>query len=218
MKKEHTISDNRLHFIYATISFLFILGCGKSEKLDREAVKEVMAQQEVKRVTKVELMEYGSKMGSEIALFADSALLQNFLSKNSQNWELETCKIYLPEVGVNGLGVNRVSNQPMNSKNKPDSIENLILEAYQYGFDENLQIGESIQELDKEYMLYNQPIFLNDQSCLSCHGIPGQDMSEEKADIIYARYPESQSLNHKIGDLMGMWSILISKKTIVDNI
>ncbi len=214
------------HFYYALIVFFLIQGCTPDKQVDREAVRKEMADREIKRVTMVELLEKGKEIGNEISQKAQEELQKNLLEAIGDKgiaYALQFCSTSAIDIvreveDSTGARILRVSHKFRNPADEPDSLESLILEAYQYSHDNGTSIDPAIQEEDDRYLLYNKPIIVANALCLNCHGEIGTDISEENYDVISSLYPSDGATGYKLGDLRGMWSIRIPKKVVVHSL
>src|SRR5690606_28580791 len=97
----------------------------------------------------------------------------------------------------------------------PDSLENAILEAYSYNFENNLPLEENIQRIEGEVLLYNKPIIINNPVCLNCHGNISAEVPANVSALLSELYPSDKATGYKINDLRGMWSIRIPQKELI---
>ena len=69
--------------------------------------------------------------------------------------------------------------------------------------------------INQEELLYTAPIYIRNESCLQCHGSPGQEIAETDYALVKEKYPNDQAINYKKGDLIGMWHITFNKMDLV---
>lgn len=214
-----------------SVKFLFVLllltACNP-EKVDTSGLKEEMEKYKIKKISQGEIMGQAAKTGSELfELFQvktvnpglDSALkggsFENALpfciySSYPQKSELESrYKATISRAGY--------ESRLRNPSNKPDSIQNLILEAYLYNQEKGLNYFNDVQILEQE-ILYNQPIILDQESCLKCHGNPEKEIGSENYQKIIAAYPSDKSVNFRKGELMGIFSVKLDKEELIRSI
>lgn len=65
-----------------------------------------------------------------------------------------------------------------------------------------------IQENNETYYFKAIPIGM--PTCLSCHGVVGQDINKETYDVIQAKYPNDKATGYKMGELRGLWKIKLN--------
>lgn len=213
-------------FLYAFIAFLFINGCNTNQKVDRQAVREEMKARELKKISKAEITEKGLELGNAIATQAQQTLQKNLLRAMNEKGvpgAISYCNanaLDLVQELEDSLDVKifRVSSKYRNPVDEPDSLETLILEAYEYNKENDLVLESSIQEESDEILLYTKPISINNPLCLQCHGKIGEELSSENYDVISGYYPEDKAHGYELEQLRGMWSIRIPKKTIVNSL
>lgn len=218
---------NRLFpFLYAFTLVIIIHGCNTNQKVDREAVKEEMKARELKKVSDSEIISKGLEIGNMIAEEAQKTLQKNLLAAINEKGvpgALEFCNANALEL-VKDLEdsmdaeIYRVSNKFRNPKDQPDSLESLILDAYHYNVENGIVLEPSIQEENEQVLLYTKPISINNPLCLQCHGKIGEEITTENYEVISGFYPEDKAHGYELGQLRGMWSIRIPKKTIVNSL
>jgi hypothetical protein len=109
-----------------------------------------------------------------------------------------------------------VSTLARNPKEKPDTQELPLLDAYAYNAEEGFPSEPSIQKLNQgDVLLYTKPIVLAQGMCLSCHGSVGKDIAPATAAKLAQLYPGNQATGQALGYLSGMWSLRLSKKEVV---
>lgn len=217
MMQGHRFWQNVAHFSYAIILFLFVMGCNSDKPVDRNAIAEEMAGREIKRVTKAELTEKALEFGSSLVEDANQLLVDTLIQQIDEDGlekSLEYCANYV-DADIESF---RTGIRVRNPENEADSLDLLMLEAYQYGKSNGLETPPSIQDVDPEVLLFNAPIFIKDEICLKCHGMIGSEIEESFYDSIVSRYPSDQSTGFKKGELIGIWSIRIPKKLIVQSL
>lgn len=195
----------------------------KMDKENKKAATEGLKNSEIKRVSEAEIIDNAFSRGRLIADTAQLLLGKTLKSTiNAQGVEaaIQYCNIssypLLESLSKKyGADIKRASLRLRNPKDAPDEIESEILEAYQYSLDQGLAINDNVQIIDDSYLLYTKPIMMGDPVCLNCHGEVGDEVTETTYSKIMELYPEDNALNHKTGDLRGIWSIKLDKASIV---
>lgn len=187
--------------IIGLILSVFLSACNNSkEQVDRQAVMHEMEQREIKRVLPGEIMEAAYMQGDTIATRAQQQLLEQYsVSSASGLAELLQAqadvyadsleKRYRADIHWISLG-DTLSNQI-------SSLEEQILKAYQYNVEHQLELTHNVQRIDEESYLYTKPVLLNEHL-----------RKELKM--------QQQSVSDSIR-FLGMWSITLSKKEIIQN-
>ena len=180
--------------------------------------------QEVKKVKEADIISAGLERGKTIADITQKVLGSTLKSK-IQNKGIEAaltfCNLNAYPI-VDSLSrlysaeIKRVSLKNRNPGNFPDSIESIILEAYQYSVDNGDPVTENIQNIDNISLLYTRPIQIGDPMCLQCHGKAGEDIQKDTEKLLKELYPEDKARGYSITELRGMWSIRSEKKDIVN--
>jgi hypothetical protein len=149
------MSQKLLHISVPLIFFLFIQGCDSNQNADTSSIKEEMASRELKRVPKSEILDKGMELGNRVSELAQSELKRNLMAAIEQGqieYALEFCNVNAYKIVSDfedslGVKILRVSDKWRNPKDQPDSIESLILEAYQYNAENDLPLESSITAL-----------------------------------------------------------------------
>jgi len=211
-------------FVILWAVFISVTSCDTNRgRQDNAALREEMKSKEVKRVTDSEIFEKAFQIGDEIAKASQMTLGQNLKSSiqsEGVTHAVKFCNLTALTL-VDSLSkqykadIGRTSLRLRNPQNQPDSLETIILEAYQYNLSQGLSLNPNLQRIDRDYLLYTKPIVLDNPLCLACHGEPGTEISAEAVDLLRSLYPEDNATNIKIGELRGMWSIKLSQKEVV---
>ena len=202
---------------------LTISGCGSGKRVDQESVAVERLSREIKKVTDAELMVAGETLGLKI-LNETQSTFQNALMTALQEQGVEGaityCNLNAYELVRNyedslGIRISRVTDRPRNPADTLSAFEQEVFEAYQYA--PELATAQ-LQELDEQTLILNKPIMITNGICLNCHGRVGTDINKAHHELIRSLYPDDQAVNYAIGDLRGMWSLKIPKKTVVDQL
>lgn len=102
--------------------------------------------------------------------------------------------------------IRRTALRYRNPANAPSDTERAVLDL----FAETLASGDqprprAVPQEDGSVMFY-APILLA-EPCTACHGVVGEDISENDYALIRERYPDDEATGFRPGDLRGMWSI-----------
>lgn len=203
---------------------LCLAACNSGKKVEKEVLEEVNQSMEVKKVSEAEILNESLKWGNEIAEEAQKELmtaLQNAIAEKGVSGAVEYCSAQaLPlvkNVGEKyGVKVRRVSQDYRNPADQPDEMEEMLLQAYAYNEENEIENKPNVQEMEEGgVLLYTKAIKIPGGICLNCHGEPGKDIAEETLKKIGELYPEDKAKGHQIGDLRGMWSISIPKNEVV---
>ena len=209
-------------------NFLFLLvvlfSCGPQERISKETFEEVNRNNEVKRVTEVEILNEAMVWGDSITLEAQAQLLsklESALTSNGTVGALDFCKVnalpILNAVEQNfAVTLRRVSFHPRNPIDAPTAEELPLLDAYAYNAENNILSNPSIQKIQNgEVLLYTKPIRIANALCLSCHGDVKKDIAPETMAKLQELYPKDSATGYSMGDFRGMWALRLPKKEVV---
>ena len=134
----------KLHFTFLLPLVLFIISCEPTPIGNQKAIAEEIENREIKRVTKVQILEETLQKGKAItqqlnAELQDSLRLLATIDTLSRN-----VKGTIRLVTLNG--------------NFTDSLEKETYEAYAYAVANNLPVDPNVQDLENGSILYTTPI------------------------------------------------------------
>lgn len=210
--------------LLAGMGFSVIQACDAQQPIDRKAVIEEMNARELKRIPETQILQTAEKMADTIAEKAEKALEEALITAIQQKGVLAALKVCnvnaLPIVNKvskeKGVKVSRVTDRPRNPMNETDSLESLILEAYQYNIEKDIVQEASIMRETDEILRYTKPISISGGLCLNCHGQIGTEIKGDSYETILGDYPEDQAIGYELNDLCGMWVIKLPVKEVVN--
>lgn len=106
--------------------------------------------------------------------------------------------------------IKRVSTKVRNSKNKADELATFMIK----GFGNDLSEGNAITPklvLKDDSVLFFKPI-ITQQLCLTCHGIPGKEISFSTDSTIQKLYPKDKAVGYSNNQVRGLWRIAFKIK------
>ncbi len=212
--------------LFVGIYFLLLAfpSCNMEDrKASSEALKEEIKERELKRVTEVEIFEAATKVGEQIAIASQKTLATNLktaISQQGVEYAIKFCKLQAMPLTDSlskkfAAQIRRTSLKIRNPANRPNDLESQILDAYQYNVENGLDLEANLQRIDQDYLLYTRPIVLDSPMCLSCHGGPGEQVTDEQIKLLVSLYPDDEAVGYQLGELRGMWSIVLSQKELV---
>ena len=111
--------------------------------------------------------------------------------------------------GAYNVKIYRISEKYRNKVNMPGQLDITVLKAYQKQLDNGEELQPHLEVTENEVIFYS-PIILLNPICLNCHGEPGSTMTAENHSFIKSKYPEDLAFGYKLGDLRGVWKIVMS--------
>jgi hypothetical protein len=212
--------------IYIFILIQGLLACNSNEKVSKEVFDEVNKSMKIKKLSEADITYAALQWGDSLSTKAQNQLmlaLQDAIEIEGVDGAVSFCNIQalpiLKELGdLEGVVIRRVSNRYRNPADQPLPYEQEIMEAYEYNAEQGIKNDPNIQKIKNgEVLLYTKAISIPGGLCLNCHGTPGQDIQDKTLQKIKDLYPDDKATGHAIGDLRGMWSISMPRKTIVKN-
>ena len=105
------------------------------------------------------------------------------------------------------LSIQRIAMRNRNPENHLASAQDsAVWDKYRRKL-ENEQRPEAMVVKDGGRHYFYKPIILGMETCLKCHGEPGQEVSQATQMALDSLYPADRALHFEIGDLRGMWKI-----------
>ena len=201
--------------------FLCLIGCKPDKPVDREAVKKELEAREFKRVTEGEIMAKGeeiAKSALKVTAQTFQSALMTAIQEEGVPGAIEYCNTNAMEIVKKledslNISIKRVTNKTRNPADSLTGIEKEIWEAYNYN---PSQATAQLQEFSDTELIFTQPIMIGSGVCLNCHGGVGAEVTNENYELIKTRYPNDQATGYQLGDVRGMWRLIIPKKTVVN--
>jgi hypothetical protein len=215
------------NYLTLLIFSVLVFSCGPRERVSKEVFDEVNKTMEVKRVTDAEITQEAMIWGDSIITLAQKNLISNLqkaIEEGGLVHAIQFCNENASELTdvldpSEGVIIKRVSTKNRNPLNVPDEDEAQILDAYAYNSEQGLESEPNIQKIENgEVLLYTKAIIFPGGLCQNCHGNPDSDLTPEVLKEIKNRYPQDQAFGFKTGDLRGMWSVKMPKKSIVNRL
>ncbi len=184
----------------------------------KEIAKE-LERHKIKRVTDRDFVAAARVAGDSIVKVAEQELearLQAALQEGGISTALPYCvPENYPEVEAlettYGAVARRTSSRLRNPQNKTDENTAAMLARYESG---DLKEAQALEPTG-ETLLYTATIHISSESCLRCHGTPGEELLTANAETIKQSYPSDEAIGYRMGELRGMWHITFDKKKFV---
>ena len=109
-----------------------------------------------------------------------------------------------------GVRVKRISTKYRNPANAPKDNELAVLESFLKLKNSNVIMPKQlVEQVDTKTFKYYKPIFIENKTCLECHG-KIKDVEIRRA--IAKRYPIDSANDYELGDLRGAVVVTIKRK------
>jgi hypothetical protein len=212
---------------YHILAFAILLASCNPDKVDTKGVKEEMEKYKIKRITSGEILNTSVKLGDELSSKIQTSIdqkLDSAIKAGGIEAALPFCIAENNEVlkGISqeySIIVKRAGfpAKLRNEQNKPDSLQTSLLEAYLFNTEKGFSLSGDALVREKE-VIYNGPITIHSRTCLSCHGKIGSDIPEKEYHKLKSKYPNDKSLNFKLNDPIGVWTLILPKETVIRNV
>ncbi len=195
---------------------LLLLGCSPKKPVDKTAYWKEQEARELKRILPIDLKVKGEDLGAEI-IDAVSRSFEKRLEKaiviNGVAGAINACNLeamFIVKELQDSLGVSiaRISSRELNRSDSLNKIEKEIWEAYKYS---PKSASLYTQEGDPSNLIVTKPVYLSSNLCLNCHGNPELDVTE----ALSKKQMDKTISGSNAGDLIGLWRVIIPKKTVV---
>ncbi|KYG82558.1 Tll0287-like domain-containing protein [Roseivirga echinicomitans] len=180
---------------------LIVMGCTNNKGTSTASIDELTALAHIE--------------GDEISTLAQKTLggqLKQAISEQGVTYAVQFCNVAAYPIldtlkTVPKASIRRASLSARNQKDKPSDVERVILEKYAQSLEKGGDLSPVVEVLNESEILYAKPILLDSPLCLNCHGEVGSQVTLETLKSIQELYPNDNALNHKMGDLRGIWSV-----------
>lgn len=203
--------------------FIILIACNP-EKVDTRGVKEEMGRQKIKKITPGEIMAQAEQKGLSLIDSIQNDIhrrLDSALKSGSVKGAMTICKLSDNSLlksleKENDARIYRAGfpGRLRNSANTPDTLQAMVLDGYQYNMEKGLSPIKDVS-LEEEEVIVNVPVFLDEITCLRCHGMPATEIGEKEYKEILDRYPKDKSTGFKLNDPMGVWTVRFQKDAFV---
>jgi hypothetical protein len=158
-------------------------------------------------------LEQGKKIASE-SFQALSGKLMKAMGAGGPEGAVEFCNLEAYPLTDSlskhfGVTIKRSALKYRNAQNKPDSSELAALVKY------SEEIGKGVQPKPYVVNVNGKERFIapipTKALCLSCHGVPGVNITESVEAKINESYPNDMAIGFQEGDLRGIWSITFNE-------
>jgi hypothetical protein len=102
--------------------------------------------------------------------------------------------------------ISRVSDKNRNPSNKPDELDQTVLDSYLDQLAQELPLQPHL-EITADQIIYYSPILIASPACLLCHGEPGTTIATADYEFIKTKYPGDLAVNYQMGQLRGVWKV-----------
>jgi hypothetical protein len=107
--------------------------------------------------------------------------------------------------------ISRISDKYRNPGNKPGKPDMTVIDGYRQQMEEGQELQPHLEMTEDEIVFYS-PILILNPACLQCHGEPGSTMEQVNYDFIKSKYPGDLAVGYKLGDLRGVWKIILGSE------
>ena len=194
-----------------------------SEK-EREAIMRENDRREIRKIKTADIISAAYVSGTAITAISDSILterLKSMIQDYGTTHAIEKYDITMQSIldsisDANNIEIKRISHKASNTK--LSKIEKELIEAYRFDNKSNLVLNDNVQTIGDDQLLYSRPIVIDDPLCLNCHGLGGKSITEIREKTSRSLNINDTILGYKRGELIGMWSVLLSKKEIINSL
>lgn len=139
-----------------------------------------------------------------------SSSLAQAIQQGGVGYALQFCNVKANPIAdsvsaVYNAHIKRISDRNRSPFNAPDKKDLAVYAHYSELFEQGMTAADTVIFAGNN-AIYYAPIVLAPQ-CLTCHGEPGDDISEAHHNIITDLYPNDKATGFASGDLRGLWKI-----------
>ena len=187
--------------LYLIVILLIAISCNQPETVKKtQSYKQTYSEETIKKGKAISAQTF-KKMSGALKSKMTSGGVQEAINYCSENAYSLVDSISTQ----NNVSIKRVTLKFRNPDNKPDSLETVALNNYE-SKKETKPVVFSNSYDDR----YFAPIKTKGL-CLTCHGVVGDNISEEDYSLIKEKYPTDKAVDYKADELRGIWSITFKK-------
>lgn len=214
-------------FTYILFSIVLFVACGPRERISKEVFDEVNNSMEAKKLSEAEITQEAMIWGDSISTAAQQQLMASLhkaVEEKGIEGALDFCNVNAAPIVQElsdkyGVEIRRTSFRARNQNNLPTDQESPILDAYQYNVENRLENEPNIQKIEGgDVLLYTKAIVISTEFCLACHGDTKNEIESPVLNKIDSLYPGDLARDFEVGNLRGMWSLKIPKKSVVNRL
>ena len=192
------------------ISFIFIClitfstSCEEESEINTKEISKEVKKRKIKKVSPSDLLSLAEIKGANTVESLEKnwkEALKEGLEVKGKEYAKKFCIVpFIPgfdTISKNCTSIKKLGNN-LNIAKKADSLEKIILEAYNYNQENNIPLTSNIQREGEKFILYSSPIFYDDASCTNCHS------SQNPKENLQKKY-------------VGFWSVKFSKKLLLES-
>lgn len=216
----------RRKFVFVFIIMSYLLSfCGSSlNEKEREAIRLENNQREIRKIKTADIISAAYVRGMTITTISDSILtarlgfmiLNYGITASIEQYDQMVQTILDSISKATNAEIKRLSLKVGHVELR--KIEKELIEAYRFDRKKNLELTDNVQVIDDNLLLYSKPLIINDPLCLNCHGINGENLTEINEKTSPSLNTNDIITGYKKGDLIGVWSVLLSKKGIINSL
>ncbi|MEB2783317.1 Tll0287-like domain-containing protein [Algoriphagus persicinus] len=215
------------HFIYILIFAFLFVACGPQERISKSVFDEVNNAMEAKKLSEAQITQEAMLWGDSISSEAQQQLMASLhqaVDEKGFVGALDFCNVNAaPIIKVlsdkYGVAIRRTTYRARNQNNLPTEDEAPILDAYEYNAENGIENKPNIQKIENgEILLYTKAIVISSEFCLACHGDPKNGINSGVLSKIDSLYQKDLAREFELGNLRGMWSLKIPKKSVVNRL
>lgn len=193
-------AEMRLLIIFMFLSLIF--SCDKNDQ------KQAAQKEELKK------QDYFQK-GETITSLAQAELFRNVsqaMQKGGPAYAIEFCNLKALALKDSlsqqyGCRIRRIALKYRNPEDKPrNRMEKEQLNHYKESYQKGEPLKPAVFVFD-DRVEYYQPIMINLEACLKCHGEPGTQITAATLEKIRERYPDDLATGFRMNDFRGSWQL-----------
>lgn len=194
-------------------SFVLFAACSSNQNMlqKEEQVKDQKVQATLTEEDKQRYADKGKDIVQQTMKTLGGSLMKA-ISQNGVGYATKFCNLKAyPLVDslrkANNADIRRATLKARNASNLATPQEEQVIIQYAEQLKaQGAQLKPVVMRAGTDSVVFFAPIQNNDL-CLKCHGIVGDDVVEKDYELIKSIYPNDKAIGYKAGELRGVWSI-----------
>lgn len=200
----------QLLILMATSSFL-LYACG-SQQDSGDASK-----QEPPQIDTAAMLSTGTQIAMAtfgvLSAELSAAMARGGVAEAAPYCQLNALSIADSLSQLHGASIRRVTDKTRNPLDSLNATERPVFESYAQAHQKGEKLKPQLVQSGGGAYVF-API-ITQEFCLSCHGVPGEDIAAADLEVIESLYPNDRATGYRAGELRGMWSLYFDEASLL---
>jgi hypothetical protein len=220
------IADLLSRKLYFGLAVMLVSACGETQQRVADPdLKEEIKNRELRHISPGQITQAAMASGQQVTGTIQAALIRKLNEAIAREGLLEAGKYCQPSSlpaadslsKARSVNINRYRLKGEHARESLSDKEYQLLDAYRYSAERNLPLDPNVQG-DKDNLVYNAPVTINDQVCLKCHGRIGKELTQKDYLGLSSRYRLDSLVNLENGQALALWLLRFNRREVIKTI